>query len=88
MSRLHHAEPTSPYYKCSRCGTVRELSELEWQEGLLLCKTGDCFDTKVLGSRDADVVRSLEAIASQPDAQPDDKLLNPAPQEPEDILFS
>jgi hypothetical protein len=32
-----------PYHYCARCGTRFHISDLEWQRGLLICRTY-CYD--------------------------------------------
>lgn len=67
----------SPYHNCGRCSCRRHLSELKWESGVLVCSTGDCQDTAVVGSREAAIAKILQAVAISTEGQPDIKLLMP-----------
>lgn len=85
-----HSQHDSPYHDCGRCGCTRHLKELTWQRGVLVCKTGGCYDTELIGHRESAIESALSAIVNQPDAMPDDKLLNPSigTNNEDDIIFS
>jgi len=68
-----------PYHYCARCGTRVHISEMQWQRGLLLCKTKDCVDTgelPLIGQREAAIAHALEVPTEE--LMPDPKLTQPA----------
>jgi hypothetical protein len=67
-----------PYHFCARCGSRVHIEEMEWQQGLLLCKKYDCVDHGIyplIGQREAAIAHALE-VPSQ-ELMPNDKLLYP-----------
>jgi hypothetical protein len=52
------------------------MSQLVWQEGLLLCAQ-TCWDTQTALQRDLQLARVMEVVGLYPDAQIDEKLTNP-----------
>jgi hypothetical protein len=89
MANLERNILASPYHYCSRCGDRKKLSELEWQVGLLVCTTGNvCIDKRVLGQIEVETARILRQCAENPDAMPDQKLLQPTGMDNPDIIFN
>lgn len=66
----------SPHHFCARCGTEQLLSNMSWQQGLLLCNKNKCTDTELVGAREAAIARALEVDLKE--LVPDDKLSNPS----------
>jgi hypothetical protein len=62
-----------------RCGLHYRVSQLVWQEGLLICNAapGNCWDTQTAQQRDLQLARVMGEIGLYPDAQIDPKLTNP-----------
>lgn len=79
----------SCWHYCSRCERKADLnSELQWQNGKLLCY--DCQDEYpiVLGSIERKQAEALSFIIQNPDLRPNEKLVNPITQEVvDDILL-
>jgi hypothetical protein len=67
-----------PWHACQRCGRYFRVSQLVWQEGLLLCAQR-CLDTQTVQQRDIQLARVMDEIGLYPDAQIDPKLTNPDP---------
>jgi hypothetical protein len=64
-----------PWHYCARCGSRVHISELEWQRGVLVCKTFDCQDTGVnplVGQREAEIAEQFERPTQE--LMPDPKL--------------
>lgn len=85
---IGHRHIGGDWHFCARCGWKTQISELQWQQGSLICNRSWCDDGKsalgLLGSRDADIARRVEYATS--DLQPDPKLSQP--NEPdEDVAF-
>ena len=70
-----HTQLVNVYYTCMRCGFVRPLADMRWQNGLLLCNGTDCVDTAIIGSRDLNVARAM--TINRHELQPDPKLVQP-----------
>lgn len=67
---------TEEYHYCSRCGSRRPISELEWQRGLLLCKRYNCIDAHpLIGEREAAVAHAIEVPTNE--LMPNEKLVTP-----------
>lgn len=65
-----------PYHFCARCGSRQHIKNLEWQRGLLLCKTFNCVDKHpLIGEREAAVAHALEVPTEE--LKPDPKLITP-----------
>ncbi len=39
-----------PWHNCDRCGLSYPISQLQWQQGLLLCNDG-CYDNPIMWDR-------------------------------------
>jgi len=68
-----------PYHYCGRCGTRVHIKELEWERGVLVCKTMNCQDKgpfAQIGQRETAIERNLEQPTKE--LQPDQKLLEPS----------
>ena len=63
------------YEVCQRCGCTQPLSEMRWQNGILVCSTYRCVDTAIIGSRDINVARNIGVYRHE--LEPDAKLTNP-----------
>ena len=74
----------NPWHNCARCGLSYRVSELTWQEGLLLCQR-TCWDSQTASARDIQISRIMSEIALYPDAQVDPKLTNPDQISPEEL---
>ena len=68
------------YNYCARCGSRVQISDMEWQRGLLLCKKWDCIDYgnkgfPLVGERES----YINAVLSDPERelQPNEKLVTP-----------
>ena len=74
------------WHYCDRCGVPYRISQLTWQEGLLLCTVGpgSCYDVQTARQRDLQIIRCLDEATLYPDAQLDPKLTNPLPALNED----
>lgn len=80
---LYRAQQTNVYHTCSRCGTRQPLSQMKWQNGLLICQANDCKDTAIVGSRDLNVARAV--ATDRKELQPDEKLVNPADRRADEL---
>jgi hypothetical protein len=64
---------------------------MQWQRGLLLCKTWDCVDygnhgNYLIGQREANIAQVLEVPSKE--LQPNDKLTNvTSGSEPDDLII-
>lgn len=70
-----HSQLRNIYHDCQRCGCTRVLAEMQWQNGILVCKEGGCIDKAILGSHDLAVVRAIQVPRHE--QEPDPKLTNP-----------
>lgn len=70
-----HSTMRNVYEVCMRCGATQPLSEMRWQNGILVCNTYRCIDTAIVGSRDLNVAREL--AINRKELQADEKLTNP-----------
>jgi ribosomal protein L37E len=81
------------YHYCSRCGSRIKFKDLEWQRGLLVCKTYDCVDTgnkgnPLIGQREQNIAEILD-IPTQ-ELEPNEKLIEPfsgGGSSDDDIIF-
>jgi hypothetical protein len=64
------------YAYCQRCGFRQMLSEMRWQNGVLVCYNTNCVDTAIIGSRDIAVSRAV--AIDRHELEPDRKLIEPA----------
>lgn len=63
------------YMYCQRCGFRQLLSDMRWQNGILVCGNTNCIDTAIIGSRDINVARAVAVWRHE--LEPDPKLLEP-----------
>lgn len=70
-----HTQMRNVYFVCQRCGSTQPLSEMRWQNGLLLCNQYRCVDTAIIGKRDIDVARAISVYRHE--LEPDPKLVTP-----------
>jgi hypothetical protein len=78
-----------PYHYCGRCGERRHLFEMEWQRGVLVCKSSDCIDygeNPLIGQREVAIIKAFEVPTQE--LQPDPKLINPESETSGDDLIS
>lgn len=78
--RGHRSFKQDEWHYCARCGSRVRISEMQWQRGLLLCKTWDCIDygnhgNFLIGQREANIAQVLE-VPSQ-ELMPNEKLITP-----------
>jgi len=71
------------YHYCARCGSRVFIADLEWQFGLLVCKTFDCIDhggmgLPLIGQREAYIAHVLENLPNERELMPDQKLTEPS----------
>ena len=66
-NQSHSGIRGDPWLRCGRCGTDQRSSNLQWQLGLLVCRTNGCVDDLTIQQRPA-VINA--ALASGPDAPP------------------
>lgn len=52
------------------------MAQMKWQNGVLVCREGDCVDTRIVGSRDLAVSRAVSQ--DRKEFQPDPKLTHPS----------
>jgi hypothetical protein len=79
----HRSVMEGPWHFCARCGSRVHISEMQWQFGLLLCKTWDCIDygndgLYLIGTREAAIAHALENISNERELMPDPKLTEPS----------
>ena len=78
----HHG---GDWHRCAQCDTRTQISMLQWEQGSLVCPI--CSDTRdilgLLGARDADIARRIEAATT--DLLPDPKLSQN--NEPDEEVF-
>jgi hypothetical protein len=70
-----HTNHVNVYEVCDRCGCVQPVSEMRWQNGVLICFTYDCVDKAIVGSRDIAVARAISVYRHE--LEPDTKLTTP-----------
>lgn len=69
----HSGIQGDPWHFCDRCGLAYRISQLAWQEGILVC-TATCYDSQTTRERDIQIARCLDEATLYPDAQVDPKL--------------
>ncbi len=84
---LRHTQLVNVYHTCDRCGSWQPLSEMRWQNGILVCSQYDCVDRAIIGKRDIDVVRAIQIYRHE--LEPDVKLTLPTERKNDqyDVLF-
>lgn len=82
-----HTQLKNVYEVCQRCGSTQPLSEMQWQNGILVCRTYKCVDTAIIGKRDIDVARAISVYRHE--LEPDPKLVTPVDRKNDqlDVLF-
>ena len=75
MATRHTSGRVNVYGTCQRCGCYQPLSEMYWQNGILICRTYSCVDTAIIGSRDIAVAKAI--AVDRKELQPDIKLTLP-----------
>lgn len=75
------------YHVCQRCGVRQPLSNMQWQNGILICNNNRCVDTAIVGSRDLAVARQVEIWRHE--LEPDAKLIAPVSRKNDqlDVLY-
>lgn len=82
-----HTVMQNIYHTCDRCGSDQPLSDLRWQNGILVCSQYRCVDTAIIGKRDIDVTRAIQVYRHE--LEPDVKLTLPVERKNDqyDVLF-
>lgn len=84
---------TDAYHYCARCGSRVLFKDLEWQRGLLICKTWDCVDSGnkgnyLIGQRENNIAEVLDIPTRE--LEPNEKLIEPESSggdSDDDIIF-
>ena len=71
-NQAHSGIHGTPWHRCQRCGTDQRLADLVRQNGLLVCITNDCADTRLVERRPRMI---MEKLRSGTEMQPDPKLI-------------
>lgn len=79
--RLQHK-----YHNCNRCGVRYPLSQLTWQNGILVCYA-NCYDTMLKEQRDAEMNRKTMQAEQSRELQPDYKITDAAQIDVDDVFF-
>lgn len=79
--RLQHK-----YHLCGRCGVRYPLSELTWQNDVLVCYA-NCYDTMLAEQRDAELARKEAQAGESRELQPDFKITDGVTLDVDDISF-
>lgn len=79
--RLQHK-----YHQCSRCTVRYPLSQLTWQNGLLVCYA-NCYDTQLPEQRDSEMNRKVMQAEQSRELQPDYKITDAAQMDVDDVFF-
>ncbi len=81
------AQRTNVYYTCQRCGFRQPLSQMRWQNGILVCQGTNCIDKAIIGKRDIDVARAV--AINRHELEPDPKLTQPIERKNDqfDVLY-
>lgn len=84
---LWRSQQTNVYETCMRCGRRQPLSEMDWQNGILICRVTDCLDTAIVGSRDLAVSKAV--AIDRKELTPDPKLVHPVARKNDqsEVLF-
>jgi hypothetical protein len=82
-----HTQRKNVYEVCQRCGATQPLSEMKWQNGILICSTYNCVDKAIIGSRDIAVAKAIEVYRHE--LEPDPKMTNPVErkQDQTEVLY-
>jgi hypothetical protein len=80
---LWRSQRVNVYHRCMRCDTRQPLSNMIWQNGILICAHNKCVDTAIVGSRDIRVAREVGVWRHE--LEPDPKLVNPTSRK-DDLL--
>lgn len=72
---LWRTQQENVYHACMRCGRRQPFSEMQWQNGILVCQTTDCVDTAIVGARDLAVAKAVSI--DRKELTPDPKLVHP-----------
>lgn len=84
---MRRSKQVSPWHNCTLCGIKTHISDMGWQQGVFKCKRTTCWDSIVLGQRDADIARALNDGANLKEMQPAGELSEPAISAPDEINF-
>jgi hypothetical protein len=87
--RGYRSWKAGPYHYCGRCGERRHLFEMEWQRGVLVCKSSNCIDygiNPLIGQREVDIIKSFETPTHE--LEPDPKLAGPGTEVTGDDLIT
>lgn len=79
MAYGRRATNFNPWHYCARCDKKKQMSELEWQRGKLMCS--ECRDKLLIGDREAQINQVLND--GQVELAPDPKL-----QEPDSVTIN
>jgi len=84
---LWRSQRTNVYHECMRCGFRHPLSEMRWQNGILVCQGTNCVDTAIIGKRDIDVARAV--AINRHELEPDPKITTPVERKNDqlDVLY-
>lgn len=84
---LWRSTRTNVYHECQRCGWRQPLTQMRWQNGLLVCTQNRCVDTAIIGKRDIDVARAVAVYRHE--LEPDPKLVSPVERKNDqlDVLY-
>lgn len=82
-----HTQLKNVYHNCMRCGTDEPMSEMVWQNGILVCRTYNCNDKAIIGKRDIDVARAV--AVNRHELEPDPKITTPVERKNDqfDVLY-
>ena len=73
-----------PWHRCQRCGTDTRVSDLVWQDGILVCTNYKCRDKRPINDQSRQRLIQ-EVLSSGQDAPPAEILLVGEQAEPEDF---
>lgn len=79
--RLQHK-----YHYCDRCKVRYPLSQLTWQDGILVCYV-NCYDSQLPQERDAEMDRKIAQAGQSRELQPDFKITDGTQMEVDDVFF-
>lgn len=79
--RLQHK-----YHFCDRCGVRYPLSQLTWQNSILICYA-NCYDSQIPEQRDAEMNRKVMQAEQSRELQPDYKITDAAQMDVDDVFF-
>ena len=81
----------SPKHCCARCGMETSVSDLQWQNSILVCHRNDCVDTEYPAlpqERDALVSAAASAAMDSDELKIDPKLTPEATPDEDSIIFN